>query len=180
VCTNGATATTGSAAGAEGEADDAAELRPPERERHRREREHGVRQDERREAQSEQDAVEARRERKRQRSSPVLRHLPADLRRDRGAAGLGERSGDRDDRRGDEQVGAEAADRATGGRGEPERRDPSRESPEREGGARLRHAPPRAADRLDHRETARRPRPRQPGDRGDAGERDRQHGIFVS
>jgi hypothetical protein len=137
-----------------------AQRRVPERHAHPRQRPDGEREDEGREPEAEQHAVEAGRERHGQHAAPRLRHLAAHLRHDPRPPRLPGGRRERDERRHRRRPGAE---RLTRQREPAERHDPAGERAEREGRARddRRPQPPRVAggrERLDHREPARGPR----------------------
>jgi len=184
VSCSGARTTTGTIpAGGERQPDDEADRGVAEHDAGRRQRVHGEREHECREAQAEQDPVEPGGERDRQHTAPRLGHLAAHLRDDPPAAHVArggrqqQRSGDRDRR------AMTCAERTAEQREAAERRDPAgeRAAGERRAGQRGRAHPPRIAmrrKRVDHREAARRPRTGQAGDQRGDGERD-QHGVFV-
>ena len=151
-------------------------------ERDARQRPHRERQDERREAEAEQDAVAGGGDRQRQDAAPVLGHLAADLRGDARAARLGDRGRRRDDRGDHERDLAAAEQRAQRGeRAEGQHAADERAGDERRARRERRGAAARVlAERRDHREPARRPRAGQARDERRDDERRRQHGTFVS
>ena len=170
------------AAGAEGHPDGDAERGIAERDGDAGQRPHREAEDEGREAEPEQDSVEAGRERHRHHAAPRLRDLAADLRDDPRAPRLADRRRERDGRR---HRGRSRAERAAEQREAAERHDPAGQRPggERRAGDRGRPQPPGVAggrERLHHREAARRPRAGHAG--RDGGDRDhrRQHFVFVS
>ena len=145
-------------------------------ERPEREREHECR-----EAEAEQDAVQADRDGKRQDAPPVLRNLTSDLGEDRGVARLCDRGGERDDRCGERGVqAAGSADSGADPREERERDGSPGARSDRERDARCRCPSSRRADRVDDREATRGPRPGDARDERDQDQRHCQHGIFVS
>ncbi len=160
----GATSAIGSARpDPECEPDREPDRRVAERERDPGEREDAEGEHEGGEPEPEQDAVEPGRERHRHHPAPVLGQLAAQLGQDRHPAQLGDR-GDDGDRRGDQVREAPPAplDQPAERREQAEGDHAARERPDRERDAgRDRRRPPAGvadrADRLDHREPARRP-----------------------
>jgi hypothetical protein len=174
------------AAGTERESERRAERRVAERDADRGERPHREGEDEGREAEAEQHAVEAGGERDGQHAPPRLGHLAAHLRHDPQPARLADRRGDRERRRHDRGAGAAGTERFTELRQPAEGQHPACERAGREGeaGDERRPQPTRVArgrQRLDHRESARRPRAGDPGGERGGGEHPGQHrGTFVA
>ncbi len=171
------------AAGAEREPEDRAERGVAERDADGGERPHREGEDEGREAEAEQHAVEAGGERDGQHAPPRLGHLAPDLRDDPQPARLADRRGDRDRRGHDRGARAAGAERLAEPRQPAEGQHAAGERAEREGDAGDERGPqppgvPGGRQRLDHREPARRPRAGQPGRERGGGEHPGQHGFL--
>ena len=142
------------------------------------------------EAEAEQDAVTGGRQGHRQGAAPADRELAPDLRDDRHPASLGDRGGERQGRRdavGDASGGPDQRRAQHRDRRERDHSAEHREGNEGGGGGERRRHPPGVtgrADRLDHREAARRPRARRPDQQGRGRQRDQQRvhqqGTLVS